>query len=210
MPTADKHGAQREAAREAARRGARAGRDGARAGAGDRAGVLRAVERAEALNPTPRGAESALVAGWWALVYQAPVEEKDVGRAATTTEGPFLGRLRPLLRALARPGPQRQLIDPAGGRVSNKAEFTLLGGRLPGSLDLQGVCARSSPTRFDVEFTEAVLQVGRGQIALPLGWVRPRGWLEVSYLDEEFRIGRGDKGSVFIAKREGRPPAGEP
>ena len=203
-------GAAQEAAREAARAATRAGRDGGLAGREARAEVLRAVEKAEALNPTPRGAESPLVEGWWALVYQAPADERDVGRAAATTEGPFLGRLRPLLQALARPGAQRQLLDPVGGRVSNKAEFSLLRGRVQGFLDLRGTCTRSSPSRFDVEFTEAVLRVGVGQATLPLGWVRPQGWVEVTYLDEDFRIGRGDKGSVFIAKREARVPANDP
>lgn len=30
-----------------------------------------------------------------------------------------------------------------------------------------------------------------------------QGWVDTTYLDENFRIGRGDKGSVFITARQG-------
>ncbi len=29
----------------------------------------------------------------------------------------------------------------------------------------------------------------------------PQGWIETTYLDEDLRIGRGDKGSIFVASR---------
>lgn len=130
-----------------------------------------------------------------------------MGRAATTTEGPVLGALRPVFRAVARSKRQRQRLDPAEGAVSNRADFALFPGgdlEVAGFLDLRGTCAKSSPTRLDVELTEAVLGIGRWEGALSLRWVRPRGWVEVTYLDDTYRIGRGDKGSVFVAVREGK------
>lgn len=30
------------------------------------------------------------------------------------------------------------------------------------------------------------------------------GWVDTTYLDEDFRIGRGDKGSVFVTARLGK------
>ncbi len=30
-----------------------------------------------------------------------------------------------------------------------------------------------------------------------------QGWVDTTYLDDDFRIGRGDKGSVFITARQG-------
>ncbi|MFS8861339.1 PAP/fibrillin family protein [Synechococcus sp. H60.3] len=32
----------------------------------------------------------------------------------------------------------------------------------------------------------------------------PTGWLEITYLDEDLRIGRGSEGSVFVLRRVGR------
>ena len=41
--------------------------------------------------------------------------------------------------------------------------------------------------------------------AIPLGWINdgkgPEGWLDTTYLDEDMRLGRGDKGSVFVTVR---------
>jgi hypothetical protein len=31
---------------------------------------------------------------------------------------------------------------------------------------------------------------------------RLQGWVDTTYLDEDFRIGRGDKGSVFVTARQ--------
>ena len=30
-----------------------------------------------------------------------------------------------------------------------------------------------------------------------------QGWVDTTYLDSDFRIGRGDKGSVFVTQRQG-------
>ena len=40
---------------------------------------------------------------------------------------------------------------------------------------------------------------------LPEGWVCCwlQGWVDTTYLDEDTRIGRGDKGSVFVTTRKG-------
>ena len=44
-------------------------------------------------------------------------------------------------------------------------------------------------------------------MTLPLDWVNdgkgPEGWLDTTYLDEDLRLGRGDKGSTFVTVRRG-------
>ena len=35
-----------------------------------------------------------------------------------------------------------------------------------------------------------------------LGIFNPEGWLETTYLDDDFRIGRDDKNNVFILQRK--------
>ena len=36
------------------------------------------------------------------------------------------------------------------------------------------------------------------------------GWVETTYLDEDFRVGRGDKGSVFVTARLGKAKEAAP
>ena len=36
------------------------------------------------------------------------------------------------------------------------------------------------------------------------------GWVETTYLDEDFRVGRGDKGSVFVTARQGKQSSSAP
>ena len=36
-----------------------------------------------------------------------------------------------------------------------------------------------------------------------LACLRLQGWVDTTYLDSDFRIGRGDKGSVFVTQRQG-------
>ena len=38
-------------------------------------------------------------------------------------------------------------------------------------------------------------------IPIPLGWLSPVGYVDTPYLDDELRISRGDKGSLFVAAR---------
>ena len=41
------------------------------------------------------------------------------------------------------------------------------------------------------------------RIPIPLGWLSPVGYVDTPYLDEDLRISKGDKGSLFIASRGG-------
>lgn len=38
-------------------------------------------------------------------------------------------------------------------------------------------------------------------IPIPLAWLSPVGYVDTPYLDEELRISRADRGSIFIAAR---------
>jgi len=57
----------------------------------------------------------------------------------------------------------------------------------------------------DVQFLDFELRFGSReaplQLELPLSLLSPRGAVETTYLDEDVRIGRGDKGSVFVCAR---------
>ncbi|PNW76850.1 hypothetical protein CHLRE_11g478850v5 [Chlamydomonas reinhardtii] len=174
-----------------------------------RAAILPLLEALEGRNIVEKPVQSPLISGVWALLYQAPLDEE---RAATdksgTTEGPFLATFQPATKQLVRTKANLQLIDLEGGRAENLAEFTIAG-RWEGALNIIGTAAPQptpqgspSPLRVDVVFERFQLRLGgAGPWTVPLDWVRPKGWIETTYLDDDLRIGRGDKGSIFVASR---------
>ena len=70
--------------------------------------------------------------------------------------------------------------------------------------------SETMPTRVVVSFDECEISFNNGFV-LNLGFVfailaaikgtSENGWLETTYLDDGLRIGRGDKGSLFVLTR---------
>ncbi|MEB3230070.1 MAG: PAP/fibrillin family protein [Leptolyngbyaceae bacterium] len=166
--------------------------------------ILGAIATLEAQNPTPLPLESQdLLSGTWRLLY--------------TTSDELLGINRLPLYAL---GQIYQCIDGAAAKIYNIAEVN----GLPGLNGLVSVAASFTPTsetRVQVQFNRAVfglqsllqydspqqfieqLETGKRFAAIDFS-IQPReqqGWLEVTYLDEDLRIGRGNQGSVFVLTR---------
>lgn len=166
--------------------------------------ILELILSLENQNPTRNPARSGLINGSWALVYQAPINVAP--SAATTVEGPFLGAFQPFTRGLLRTRANLQVIDTVSQSVQNIAEFVLLN-RWNGQLNIKGTCRVSDvqqgeeASRVDVEFTGFELRVGDWNWFSPLTFVRPKGWVQTTFLDDNLRVGRGDKGSIFVAAR---------
>lgn len=159
------------------------------------------INRLEAMNKTKRPAYSPLINGSWALVYQNPLVESAEDSKAETVEGPFLSLFQPLTRGLISTKSNLQRIDVEAGRIENLAEFVLLS-RFPGYLNINGSAERISDDRIQVGFVDCQLKIGSLQpLRIPLEWVKARGWVDTTFLDETLRVGRGDKGSIFVAAR---------
>lgn len=47
-----------------------------------------------------------------------------------------------------------------------------------------------------------VQRVIASDVAMRMWW---QGWVETTFLDEDLRIGRGDKGSIFVTARQKTP-----
>jgi hypothetical protein len=60
--------------------------------------------------------------------------------------------------------------------------------------------------RIDVKFDACRITILDSPIDVkfPLGIIGPTGWLRTVYIDDDIRITRGHKGSVFILSRTGR------
>lgn len=171
----------------------------------DNVRVLSAIHQLEDLNPTAKPLEAKeLLQGEWRLLY--------------TTSKSILGLDRfPLFKL----GQIYQCIRVSEAKVYNIAE--ILG--LPMLEGLVSVAASFEPvsdTRVNVIFERSIIglqrffsydtpkkfiqQIESGKKFLPLDFKIDRGeqkgWLEITYLDQDMRISRGNEGNVFVLTKE--------
>jgi hypothetical protein len=165
--------------------------------------IARSIADLESVNPYPRplinGLE--LLAGNWRLVY--------------TTSNSLLGIDRfPLINL----GEIYQYLDPAAGRLYNVAEVDGWWG-LKGVVVVGAAIEIISDCRVGVRFNRSVFGLQNlmnyGSVAeLVTGLISntkksgamdfaldgsDRGaWLDITYLDADLRIGRGNEGNVFL------------
>ncbi|KAK9811528.1 hypothetical protein WJX72_005364 [[Myrmecia] bisecta] len=64
------------------------------------------------------------------------------------------------------------------------------------------VLSRLRPLTAGAVRSKGITQLGLLKLTIPLGWAKPKGWVETTYLDEQMRVGRGDKGSLFVTVRQ--------
>ncbi|MFB2980372.1 PAP/fibrillin family protein [Microseira sp. BLCC-F43] len=169
--------------------------------AADKQAILSLIAQLEDRNPTPRPTEAAdLLEGDWRLLY-------------TTSRGILgidqlplfkLGQVYQCIRTK-----ERQVYNIAEiyglpyleGLVSVAAEFEAVSERrvkviFKRSLSgLQRLIDYQSPSNF-------IEQIESGKKFTALDFTidsrEQRGWLDITYLDEDLRIGRGNEGSVFV------------
>jgi hypothetical protein len=167
----------------------------------DRQAILTAIAQLEDRNPTSRPVEAAdLLEGNWRLLY-------------TSSRGILGIDQVPLLKL----GQVYQCIRMAGARIYNIAEVY----GLPYLEGLVSVSARFQPVsdrRVAVKFERSILGLKRlinyqspnhfiqeiesgkkfAAIDFPIQDREQQGWLDITYLDSDLRIGRGNEGNVFV------------
>ncbi|MEM9275168.1 MAG: PAP/fibrillin family protein [Cyanobacteria bacterium P01_F01_bin.143] len=173
----------------------------------DNAQVLSAIQQLEDTNPTPKPLEAKeLLEGDWRLLY--------------TTSKSILGLDRfPLFKL----GQIYQSIRIAEAKIYNIAE--IMG--MPFTEGIFSIAGRFEPTsakRVNVVFERSIIglqrfmgyksprkfieQLETGKKFLPLDFGienrdRDRqSWLDITYLDEDMRLGRGNEGNVFVLTKE--------
>lgn len=171
----------------------------------DNVKVLSAIQELEDSNPNPQPLKSQeLLEGDWRLLY-------------TTSKG-ILGLDRfPLLKL----GQIYQSIRLAETKIYNIAEIIGLPW-LEGLLSVSATFNPVSDKRVNVMFERSIIglqrlfnydspsqfikQIELGKkfppFDLPIDNRGRQGWLDITYLDQDMRIGRGNEGNVFVLTKE--------
>jgi hypothetical protein len=170
----------------------------------DQQAILMAIAQLEDRNPTPRPVEAGdLLQGNWRLLY-------------TTSKGLLNIDQLPLLKL----GQIYQCIRVKTQSVYNIAEVY----GLPFLEGLVSVAAKFEPVserRVQVKFERSIvglqrligyqsptslieqIEAGKNFAAIDtkLDSSRQQGWLDITYLDADMRIGRGNEGSVYVLSK---------
>ncbi len=167
----------------------------------DRRAILAAIARVEDYNPTPNPLEAKdLLEGDWRLLY--------------TTSNGILGIEKP---PFVRLGQVYQCVRPKDARIYNIAEVQSLP-YLDGIVSVTARFEAVSNRRVEVKFDRSIIasqrlidystparliaEIEAGKNYPPLDFAIPegqqQGWLDTTYLDSDLRIGRGNRGSVFV------------
>ncbi|WAS05213.1 PAP/fibrillin family protein [Gloeomargaritales cyanobacterium VI4D9] len=162
------------------------------------------IRQLEAHNPTANPAQAPeLLSGCWQLLYTTSVDVIGLGRVPGVTLGQIY-----------------QVIQADKNRVYNLAEAQGIP-FLEGLLAVKARFEVVNPSRIAIYFEQSMLALQRlvdyrhptqwlerleqeeplPLIQIPLDSSRSQGWLDITYLDIDLRISRGDKGNVFVLAR---------
>lgn len=163
--------------------------------------ILAAIANLEDFNPTPRPVEASnLLDGNWRLLYTTSKALLNLDRLPLCKLGQIYQCIRvettsvyniaeiyglPYLEGLVSVAAK---FDPVSDRrVQVKFQRSIIG--------LQRLIQYNSPVTF-------IQQIEAGRkfpaIDFPINSDKQQGWLDITYIDHDLRIGRGNEGSVFV------------
>ncbi|UKO96943.1 PAP/fibrillin family protein [Nostoc sp. UHCC 0870] len=166
--------------------------------------ILAAIATLEDLNPTPRPLEATnLLEGNWRLLYTTSKALLNIDRVPVYKLGQIYQCIRventsvyniaeiyglPYLEGLVTVAAKFEPISEQ--RIQVKFERSIIG--------LQRLIGYTSPENF-------IQQIVAGKkftaLDVPVKSDTQSGWLDITYLDENLRIGRGNEGSVFVLSK---------
>ncbi len=174
----------------------------------DRQAILAAITELESRNPHPRPLTTAvdLLAGNWRLLYTSSQSLLGIDRLPLLNLANIYQCIRPLTSSIYNIAEVSSLIPGTNSLVAIVADFTPVSEsrvnvKFNRSLfGFQGLINYSEPDRF-------ITAIENGQkfaaIDLKIGAQNKEpAWLEVTYLDDTLRIGRGNEGNVFVLTKD--------
>jgi hypothetical protein len=166
--------------------------------------ILAAIANLEDYNPTPRPLEAShLLEGDWRLLYTTSKALLNLDNLPLSKLGQIYQCIRvqtnsvyniaeiyglPSLEGLVSVAAKFEPVSPK--RVQVKFQRFIIG--------LQRLIGYKSPANLIQE-----IESGKKFIALdfPINSDRQQGWLDITYIDHDLRIGRGNEGSVFVLSK---------
>jgi hypothetical protein len=171
------------------------------AGETEKQGILAAIAQLEDYNPTPRPVEATeLLNGDWRLLYTTSKGLLGFEKIPLIKLGQIYQSIRaeeakvyniaelyglPYLEGIVSVGARFEVISEK--RVQVKFERSIVG--------LQRLIGYESPGDF-INQIEAGKKFAAADFNLDSQ--QQQGWLDITYLDSDLRIGRGNEGSVFV------------
>ncbi|MDZ8033428.1 PAP/fibrillin family protein [Nostoc sp. DedSLP04] len=163
--------------------------------------ILIAIANLEDFNPTPRPVEASnLLDGNWRLLYTNSKALLNLDRLPLCKLGQIYQYIRvettsvyniaeiyglPYLEGLVSVAAKFEPVS--GRRVQVKFERSIIG--------LQRLIEYNSPVTFIQQIEEGRKFPG---IDIPIKSDKQQGWLDITYIDNDLRIGRGNEGNVFV------------
>lgn len=163
--------------------------------------ILAAITNLEDFNPTPRPVEASnLLDGNWRLLYTTSKALLNLDRLPLCKLGQIYQYIRvettsvyniaeiyglPFLEGLVSVAAKFEPVS--GRRVQVKFERSIIG--------LQRLIEYNSPVTFIQQIEEGRKFPG---IDVAIKSDKQQGWLDITYIDNDLRIGRGNEGSVFV------------
>jgi PAP_fibrillin len=167
--------------------------------------ILAEIATLESRNPHPRPLTTAidLLAGDWRLLYTSSQSLLGIDKLPLVQLGTIYQCIRPTTNAIYNIAEVSSIIPGLNGIVSIVATFTAASESRVNVqfnrsvIGLQKLIDYSTPDRLI-----SAIENGQKFTAIDLPITRKEGrapaWLEITYLDESLRIGRGNEGSVFV------------
>lgn len=167
----------------------------------DKQAILVAIANLEDVNPTPSPVEATnLLNGNWRLIYTTSKALLNIDSLPLYKLGQIYQCIRvetnsvyniaeiyglPFLEGIVSVAAKFEPVSTR--RVNVKFERSIIG--------LQRLLGYNSPESFIQQ-----IEVGKKLTAIdfPLNSKEQQGWLDITYIDDNLRIGRGNEGSVFV------------
>jgi PAP_fibrillin len=171
----------------------------------DRQAILAAITELELRNPHPRPLTTAidLLGGDWRLLYTSSQSLLGIDKFPLAKLGDIYQCIRPIASAVYNIAEVTSLVPGLNGLVAIVAKFTPVSEARVNVVFNRSLIGLQKLFDYSSDPDRLITEIENGQkftaIDLPINrHGKEPAWLEVTYLDENLRISRGNEGSVFV------------
>ncbi len=166
----------------------------------EKTAILAAIAEVESSNPTARPLESAALDGDWRLLFTTSASLLNLGKLPLSQLSEIYQCIRVETSSVYNIA-EIQSLPYLSSLVSVIAKFRPLSEQrvqvnfVRSIVGLQNLLGYQSPATFIEKIS---LDQRLMAIDFPINSNNPNSWLDITYLDDNLRISRGNQGSVFV------------